>query len=146
MIIEGHEGSDKNVNKLIKKYKISEADSKMAKDLLFIIKDADALDRCRLTVNTPIGTLTNLEPRYLRTNTSKRLMDVSYGIENLTHNVKEFNDILSYKTKRKEEKNKAHNKWAKEYEFEVKGIDQNTLLKNRENIKDRNEKEGGKEI
>ena len=42
MIIDGHEGKDKDVEKLFKKYKIPPEDRVMAKNLLFCVKDADA--------------------------------------------------------------------------------------------------------
>ena len=39
----------------------------------------------------------NLNPKDLRTNVAKQLLQASYQLENLTHKV-EFNRIISYKT------------------------------------------------
>lgn len=96
LLAEGHEGKDGKINKLIKKYDISETDIEMVTNLLNVLKDADALDRSRLTINTPIKTVTDLEPRYLRLDTSKKLMEASYGLEALTQKVG-IVDIQNYK-------------------------------------------------
>ena len=99
MIIEGHEGKDEKIDKLLKKYQIPEGDKEMAKQLLAVIKDADALDRARLTIKSPFSTKTDLNPEYLRCRSSKELMEFSYGLEYLSHNVRNFEDILNYKNK-----------------------------------------------
>lgn len=96
LLAEGHEGRDDKVPKLIKKYKIEQTDVEMVEKLLKVLKDADALDRSRLSINTPIKTITDLDPNFLRLNTSKRLMEVSYGLEALTKKVS-TTDIQNYK-------------------------------------------------
>lgn len=95
LLAEGHEGKDSNIDKLIKKYNIEEIDIEMVKNLLNVLKDADALDRSRLTLNTPIKTITDLDPKYLRLNSSKRLMEASYGLEYLTKYVG-TRDLISF--------------------------------------------------
>ncbi len=139
MLIEGHEGSDKNIDKLLKKYQISDEDKNMAKNLLYVLKDADALDRSRLTINTPFATITDLDPKYLRLDTSKKLMNVSYALENLTHHIKNQEDILNYKNQNPEEhyyKNK--NKLEDEIKVEVKEL---TPIEENEQIKIEEEKD-----
>lgn len=99
MIIEGHEGKDEKIDKLLKKYQIPEGDKDMAKQLLAVIKDADALDRARLTTKSAFSTKTNLDPKYLRYRSSKELMEFSYGLEYISSNIKNFEDILNYKNR-----------------------------------------------
>lgn len=102
LLAEGHEGNDNKIEKLLEKYQINEEDKSMTKSLLKILKDADALDRSRLTVNTPFITKTDLDPKYLRLDTSKRLMEVSYGLESLSHNNVNNTDVISYHCNNKE--------------------------------------------
>ena len=117
MIIAGHDGKDKDIENLLKKYKIPEEDKEMATKLLFCVKDADALDRSRLTLNTPLVVTTDLNSKFLRYNSSKKLMDVSYGLEYLSNNIKNHWEILNYSNKHRGEhyKNKNskenHNPW-----------------------------------
>ena len=132
MIIDGHEGKDKDVEKLFKKYKIPPEDRVMAKNLLFCVKDADALDRCRLTTNTLMGVQTDLNPKYLRFTTSKKLMEFSYGLEYLTHNVKDWWKILNYENKNIGEHYRADIK-EENNPWRVKGID--GKITQRENAK-----------
>lgn len=111
MLVEGHEGKDKDVDKLLKKYKIPEKDQAMAKGLLFALKDADALDRARLTLNIDIPLLpidakviTDLDPKYLRSTTAKSLMEFSYGLEYVSYHMQnQFGEILNYKNQRRGE-------------------------------------------
>lgn len=97
MLVEGHEGKDKDFERLAKKYQIHEDKKEQAKKMLFIIKDADALDRVRIDTNTSFRMKTNLDPSFLRTDTSKRLLNVSYELESLTKKV-DFRHVLLYKT------------------------------------------------
>ena len=58
--------------------------------------------RSRLTINTPIATVTDLEPKFLRLNSSKRLMDASYGLEDLTQKV-DIEDLINYQNNKPRE-------------------------------------------
>lgn len=104
-LAEGHEGKDKNFDKLVKKYKIPEDKKDLAQKMLFVIKDADAVDRVRIDTNLPFYMKTDLNPNYLRTDTSKRLLNAAYQLEDLHKKVR-FSDILSYKTDRQAEESK----------------------------------------
>ena len=99
MLIEGCGTKEDKTEKLLKKYQVPEEEQSMVKLLLNVVRDADALDRARLTKKMPFSTKTNLNPEYLRLRSSKGLMDVSYGLEFLSENVKSFRDILNYKNK-----------------------------------------------
>lgn len=96
-VVEAHEGKDKNMDKVCKKYKISEENIEYTKRLMTVLKDADALDRVRLDLNLPIAMKTELNPKYLRTNTSKQLLNASYQLETLSKKIS-FDRILAYKT------------------------------------------------
>ncbi len=100
-VVEAHEGKDEAMDQICKKYHISEENLKYAKKLMTILKDADALDRVRLDYNTGI-VITDLNPKYLRTNTAKRLLNASYQLEGLTNKVS-FDKILAYKTEEQTE-------------------------------------------
>ena len=102
LLAEGHEGNDNKIERLLEKYQINEQDKSMTMSLLKILKDADALDRSRLTVNTPFITKTDLDPKYLRLNTSKRLMEASYGLESLSYNNVRNTDVISFHCNNKE--------------------------------------------
>ena len=86
--------------------------------MLFVIKDADAVDRVRIDINFPFYMKTDLNPNYLRTNTSKRLLNVAYELEYLHENV-EFSNLLSYRTERQEEEQKDSMQMQKE-DFDTK--------------------------
>ena len=94
-VIEEHEGKDETMDKLCQKYHISEEKKEYTKNLMAILKDADALDRVRLDFNLGIM-MTELNPEYLRTNTAKRLLNASYQLEGLTNKIS-FDEILTYK-------------------------------------------------
>lgn len=112
-LAEGHEGKDQAFEKLAKKYKIPEQHKELAQKMLAVIKDADAVDRVRIDANYPFYMKTDLNPQYLRTDTSKRLLNVSYELEALYKNVK-FENILSYKTDFQTEEKKDKLQIAKE--------------------------------
>ena len=84
-----------------------------------ILKDADALDRVRLDFNKGIMA-TDLNPKYLRTDTAKRLLNASYQLEGLTNKVS-FDRILAYKTEEQTEGTRAK-AYRKELEFTPKNI------------------------
>lgn len=101
-IVEAQESKDKNMLKICEKYKIDEKDFEKTVQLMQIIKDADALDRVRLDLNIPTAMKTNLNPKLLRLNTSKQLLNASYQLEKLTQKVS-FDRILAYKTEEQKE-------------------------------------------
>lgn len=96
-IIESCKRKDKSMDKICEKYKIPIEKEEYARKLMNIIKDANALDRVRFDLNLQFVMKPDLNPKYLRTNSSKQLLDVSYQLEDLTHKV-EFDRIISYKT------------------------------------------------
>ncbi len=96
-IVEAHEGKDKNMEKICEKYKISQENKEYTMKLMTIIKDADALDRVRLDHNSTFRMETNLDPRYLRNDSAKQLLNASYQLETLTDKVS-FDRILAYRT------------------------------------------------
>ncbi len=134
LLVEGHEGKDKSFDKLVKKYRIPDDKKELAKDMLFVIKDADAVDRVRIDINLPFYMKTDLNPNYLRTDTSKRLLNASYELENLHKNV-DFSNILSYKTDVQNEVPKDKMQIAKEdFEDSIK-VDLSKLSKIPQKVK-----------
>lgn len=105
-VVEAHEGKDKNMSKICRKYKISEQNMEYTMSLMSVLKDADALDRARLDLSLPINMTTDLNPRYLRTNTAKQLLDASYQLEELSKKVS-FDRILAYRTDEQKEMKKG---------------------------------------
>lgn len=113
-VVEAHEGKDEAMDKICEKYHISEENKEYTKKLMAILKDADALDRVRLDLNTGIM-MTDLNPKYLRTDTAKRLLNASYQLEGLTNKIS-FERILAYKTEEQtdgESKTKTYRKLLK---------------------------------
>ena len=96
-IIESCKRKDKLMDQICEKYKIPLEKEEYTKKLMNIIKDANALDRVRFDLNLQFAMRPNLNSKYLRTNSSKQLLDVSYQLEELTNKV-EFDRIISYKT------------------------------------------------
>ena len=119
-VIEAHNGKDKNMEKICRKYKINSNDIDYTIQLMTILKDADALDRVRLDINKGI-VKTDLKPKYLRTNTSKQLLNASYQLETLSQKVS-FDRILSYKTEVQKEGGIIQTKNEKFVEKLKKGI------------------------
>ena len=103
LLAEGHEGNDDNIFKLFEKYEINEENKEFIRKLLYIIKDADALDRARLTISKIDSTVTDLNPDYLRLDSSRRFLETSYGLEDLTSQVSVEN-LLNYGNQRVGEK------------------------------------------
>ena len=103
-VVEAHEAKDEVMDKICEKYHINEENKEYTKKLMTILKDADALDRVRLDFNKGI-TITDLNPKSLRTDTAKRLLNVSYQLEELTNKVS-FDKILAYKAETQKEENK----------------------------------------
>lgn len=101
-IVEAHEGKDKNMARICAKYKVKEEEKLLAIQLMTILKDADALDRVRLDANYGVLMKTDMDPKYLRTNTSKQLLNASYQLESLYGKVS-FDRIIAYKTDEQKE-------------------------------------------
>ncbi|MCI8471009.1 MAG: HD domain-containing protein [Clostridia bacterium] len=104
-IVEAHEGKDKDMEAICKKYKISSANIEMTKKLMTIVKDADALDRVRLDIDLPFMMKVDLNPDYLRTNTAKQFINASYELEALLKNVS-IEELLSNQSKQTKENDK----------------------------------------
>ena len=120
-VIQAHEGKDKDMMKICEKYKIPEENIDYTMKLMTILKDADALDRVRIDANLPIYMQTDLNPKYLRTNTSKQLLNASYQLETLSEKV-EFDRIIAYKTDGQKEGGIIENKREKFVENLRQGI------------------------
>ena len=88
-----------------------------------VIKDAIALDRVRLDLNIPTTMKTNLNPKVLRLNTSKQLLNVSYQLERLTKKVS-FDRILAYKTDEQKEGGEISTKRDEFVDYLRQGISQ----------------------
>lgn len=127
-VVEAHEGKDEAMDKICEKYHISEENLKYTKKLMRILKDADALDRVRLDYNTGI-VITDLNPKYLRTNTAKRLLNASYQLEGLTNKVS-FDKILAYKTEEQTEGESRPKAYRRLLEFTPTPNKLNTLEEN----------------
>lgn len=91
-VIENHEGSDKKLSSTMEKYNISDEHKNMCTILSTILKDADALDRARLSNKHHM----NLNPKHLRLPASKSLINFSFQLETLSKKVPNFRSILSY--------------------------------------------------
>lgn len=89
-LVDGHEGKDKNNDKLLNKYSVEDNEKLKYITYLNVIKDADALDRARLSTKSRM----ELNPKYLRLNTSKELIDFSFDLEALSRNVKDNSYIF----------------------------------------------------
>lgn len=146
-VVEAHEGKDEIMDKLCGKYHVGEEDKEYTKKLMTILKDADALDRVRLDLNKGI-IVTDLNPKYLRTDTAKRLLNASYHLEGLTNKVS-FDKILAYKTAEQTEENRAK-AYRKELEFIPKNkfkptpMTENSKTTNREETTNEKPKSGKK--
>ena len=81
---------------MVGKRESEKSEREYVKKLMEILKDADALDRVRTDINLPILMRTDLQPKYLRTETSKRLLDASYQLEEVVR-YEEFDRVLEYK-------------------------------------------------
>ena len=87
-IIESHEGDKDKIFDVINKYNITDKKSfDIARKLSVILRDADALDRARLDIGMLGQSKTNLNPKYLTTNSAKAMIEQSYDLINLTEQV-----------------------------------------------------------
>ncbi len=91
-VIDAHEGKEEKALKMPEKYKVAPSDLEDTMTLINLIKDADALDRARLSTKKKM----NLNPNYLKLGASKSLIDFSFQFEALTRNIKDFSYILNY--------------------------------------------------
>ena len=73
-IIEYHSIPDKEIDKIIKKYKLTNIDRFIL--LSNILKDSDGLDRVRLSINS--RKFCDLNPKYLRCDESFKLVKISH--------------------------------------------------------------------
>ena len=120
-IITASQKKDNKVNKILKKCKIDKADIEYVSQLINVIKDAYALDRTRLDLSLPIAVKTNLNPEFLRLDTSKQLLNISYQLENLSKKVS-FDRILAYKTQEQLEGGNYENKREQFIDYLRQGI------------------------
>ena len=91
-VIESHEGSDKKLASIMNKHNISDEHKEICTILSTILKDADALDRARLSNKYHMA----LNQKYLRLPASKGLINFAFELETLTKKVPNFRSILSY--------------------------------------------------
>lgn len=122
-VVEAHEGKDKDMIKICKKYNVNQEKMLYVLKLMAIIKDADALDRNRLDISLPVNVTTVLDPKYLRTDTSKRLLKASYQLKLLSQKV-EFDRILAYKTAVQKEGGEIQNSRDKFVDYLKQGVSQ----------------------
>lgn len=127
-IIEAHEGKASNINKICEKYQIVKEDLQLTQTLTTVLKDADALDRVRIDINTPMAYVANINIDYLRTSASKQMIDLSYQLEELSKKVS-FEEIYRYKVNEKQS-NKENSFSEKQNEFFnrlQKGVSKETI-------------------
>lgn len=79
-IIEAHEGKESDLSKIMKKYDIPQEKQEIVSFYSFVLKDADALDRARLSNKFYM----DLNPKYLKFNQSKRLIDFAFDLDNIS--------------------------------------------------------------
>jgi len=93
-LIECHNGKQEDIPIKLRQYNIDESNLTIMQKLAIILRDADALDRCRL--DSPITNKVNLNPRLLQTKTSKTCIEASYKLKEISDELENFSDILSY--------------------------------------------------
>ena len=79
-IVEAHEGRDSDMDKIMNKYHISKENQDKVKFYASVLKDADALDRARLSNQF----MMDINPRYLRTREAKQLINFSFDLDNIS--------------------------------------------------------------
>ena len=110
-IIDSHEGKKEKSFKMIEKYKIESYDVENTLKLISILRDADALDRARLSKKNKM----DLKPEFLQNKSSKGLIDFSFQLESLTGNVNNFSSILNYDKSKLQENEKNLNKERQDF-------------------------------
>lgn len=156
MLVELHEARDDKFERYCTKYNIANEDKAMALDLSKCLKDADALDRCRLDVKI-LSNHPDLNPKYLRTNSAKQMLDLSYGLEYLSGKVK-FNEVIKFgcnehdinryvsveETKEAEERDKFRTNLREKVEIgNVEKQKENEIANNKETEMEYNKEEKG---
>ena len=91
-LVEAHEGTDEEALKIPEKYEVSKENVEINKTLIKILRDADALDRARVSTINHMG----LRTEFLRTKSAKSLIEFSFELEALTREEKDFQEILNY--------------------------------------------------
>lgn len=94
-IVDAHEGRDSDIDKIMNKYHISKENQDKVKFYAGVLKDADALDRARLSNQFYM----DLRPEYLRNREAKQLINFSFDLDNIsrrmpTNELMELNYIV----------------------------------------------------
>ena len=94
-IVDAHEGRDSDIDKIMNKYHISKENQDKVKFYAGVLKDADALDRARLSNQFYM----DLNPKYLRNREAKQLINFSFDLDNIsrqmpTKELMELNHIM----------------------------------------------------
>ncbi len=76
-MIEAHAIADSSIKELLPKYRVSKEEQALFFKLTSILKDADGLDRIRISMELPYS---KLNPNYLRTETALKLIRVSHEL------------------------------------------------------------------
>lgn len=76
-MIEAHAIADSSVKELLIKYQVTKEEQTLFLKMASILKDADGLDRIRISMDLPYS---KLNPNYLRTETALRLIKVSHEL------------------------------------------------------------------
>lgn len=76
-MIEAHAIADSSIKELLVKYQVSKEEQALFFKLTSILKDADGLDRIRISMDLPYS---KLNPNYLRTETALKLIKVSHEL------------------------------------------------------------------
>lgn len=76
-MIEAHAIADSSIKELLLKYQVTREEQALFLKLASILKDADGLDRIRISMELPYS---KLNPNYLRTETALRLIKVSHEL------------------------------------------------------------------
>lgn len=76
-MIEAHAIADSSIKELLEKYQVTESEQPQFLKLASILKDADGLDRIRISMDLPYS---KLNPNYLRTETALKLIRVSHEL------------------------------------------------------------------
>lgn len=97
-IVDAHEGRDSDIDKIMNKYHISKENQDKVKFYAGVLKDADALDRARLSNQFYM----DLNPKYLRNREAKQLINFSFDLDNIsrqmpTKELMELNHIMEPK-------------------------------------------------
>lgn len=126
-LVEGHKIPNKKIDKLLDKYGIEEEKRSEYKLYLDVMKDANSLDRARLSSKNSM----NLNPKLLRLEFSKRLIDFSFDLEKLSTIVKD-NSIMFYEIEKQNNFIEELRKHAEEKPKEQKNARNVKIIKDRD--------------